>query len=747
MPIELKGKISDIIFQNDENGYTIANLISDELGEVTVVGCMPSVRELDNIQVSGEWKTHDIYGRQLSVMSFTHMAIDSLDGIIAYLASGTIEGIGLKMAHKITDKFGIKAIEILETNPNRYLEIEGIGRKKLDKMISSHMEGRQLKSIITAFSPYGISPAYCMKIYKKYADKSIDMVMNNPYGLCKDVKGIGFKKADEIAKKLNAGLDSLERIEEGIKYLLQEAAYSGHTYMLMPQLVSKTKELLSIDEEEILSCVSQMAINGGITIEEVDTEQRVYLDSYNLAETRAASNLIKLAYMNELGNQEKTIEQLELEEDIELSELQKKAVTMALENKMMVLTGGPGTGKTTTLSFIIKSFEQMKKKIILCAPTGRAAKRMSQATLRPASTIHRLLEAVYSEEADGLIFQKDEDNPIAAHVIIVDEVSMMDVMLLDSLLLAVSEDTAVIFVGDKDQLPSVGAGRVLQDMLESHTIPSIELTEVFRQAKQSMIIVNAHKINKGELPITDQKNTDFFFMAKKTPSQIAELIVELVSDRLPKYYKLSSNNIQVLSPMRKSEAGVLNLNLLLQEALNPARQGKREHKAGNRTFRTGDRVMHIKNNYEKTWENLDENISGEGIFNGDMGYIDFIEPSEKKLYIQFDDGKRAEYDFTELDQIEHAFATTVHKSQGSEFDCVVMPISAFPPMLMSRKILYTALTRAKKLAILVGDSKYLKAMISNVYEEKRNTALSDKLKIYKETGMLLEENNGATVPF
>lgn len=748
MSIQIKGKISDIIFQNEENGYTIANLVSDELGELTVVGCMPSIRPMDNLEVSGTWKNHETYGRQLSIDSFSHQAIDSLAGIIGYLSSGTIDGIGLKMAHRITDKFGIKAIEILEQNPNRYLEIEGIGKKKLEKIISSHHEGRELKTIITQLSPYGISPAYCMKIFKRYKEKAVDMVFANPYSLCKDVRGIGFRKADEIARKLNAGLDSIERLQEGIKYILQEATYSGHTYLVIEQLIKKSIELLGqVDEQTITTTIFDMAINEGITIEEVKTKQRVYLDLYNLAETRAASNLIKLAYMKDIDENTEIVKQLEFSEEIELSNLQHKAVLTALNSKMMVLTGGPGTGKTTTLRFIINAYEQMKKKIVLCAPTGRAAKRMSEATSRPASTIHRLLEAVYSEEADGLIFQKDEDNQLEADVLIIDEVSMLDILLLDSLLTAISSDTSVIFVGDKDQLPSVGAGRVLHDILESNTIPSVELTEVFRQAKESMIIVNAHRINKGELPLVGGEKSDFFFMEKKSSAKIAELVVELVSKRLPKYYKLPANNIQVLSPMRKSEAGVLNLNELLQEALNPGGHGKREHKYGNRIYRTGDRVMHIRNNYEKTWENLEEKISGEGIFNGDMGYIDFIEPSEKKLYIQFDDGKRAEYDFTELDQIEHAFATTVHKSQGSEFDCVVMPIAALPPMLMSRKILYTALTRAKKLAILVGETKYLRTMISNVYEDKRNSALADKLKIYKETGMLMEDNHGNTIPF
>lgn len=792
--ITIEGKISEIIYQNSENGFTIAIVKSQDSGEVTVTGCMPSARQMDNIKVEGLWKTHEIYGRQLDVKEFEHLAIDSLDGITGYLSSGAVEGIGLKMAEKIVQRFGMKSIEILEQHPERYLTIDGIGKKKLDKMVKSHMEGRELKAVIVAFSPYGITPAYCMKIFKKYKDESVKKVKENPYALCRDISGIGFRKADEIAKKLNAGLDTEDRVQQGIIYILKEAAYSGHTYLDIEQLTKKAGVLLGMDDEKIISNIFELSIQGTIIIEQRDDEKRVYLWMYNLAETRSASNLIGLletedfdykahkvqmekslqnttkeasplnsedskmgspdngktsgSSKNEKLNIDELIDSLQKQHHINLSHLQLDAARCALSSKVMVLTGGPGTGKTTTLDFIIKAFESLEKEIVLCAPTGRAAKRMTQATGKSASTIHRLLEAGYSQEDEMVVFAKDEDEPIKADVIIADEISMIDIMLFDSLLQAIKKGTVLILVGDKDQLPSVGAGSVLRDILDSDTIPAVRLTEVFRQASESDIVVNAHKINQGELPRLNEKGKDFFFMQRSSSLDAAELIVELVSKRLPEFYGFDRSQIQVLSPMRKSEAGVNNLNAMLQQAINPDQMGKREHKMQNRILRTGDRVMHIKNNYEKKWENLTDNSSGEGIFNGDIGIIDFIEPNDKKLWVSFDDGKRAEYDFTELDEIEHAFATTVHKSQGSEFECVVMPIVSLPPMLLSRKILYTAITRAKKLVVLTGQLRYLKSMVSNVHEEVRNTALADKLRIYRDNEMLIKEPaDGDNIPF
>lgn len=751
--ITIKGKVLEIIYRNDENGYTIALLQGESLGEVTVTGCLPSFREQDLVEVSGTWKVHEIYGKQLNVQTFTHCAVDTEDGAFAYLSSGAIDGVGPKMAKRIIDHFGNGAVEVLETNPKAYLAIPGIGKKKLESILESHNRGRSLRNIISALVPHGISPGLCMKIYHKYKEESLTTVQENPYSLCRDIRGIGFKKADEIARKLDAGLDSPERVRQGILYILQEAAFEGHTFLALPKVVEKAIALLGKGEEEVLEALYDLGATDSLVIEYTQEEKRVYLTRYSVAETRVAAKLIALATHPEnkwfLSHREaeKLVEEIQQKTAISLSRQQMQVAVEALCSKVLIVTGGPGTGKTTTLSFLLETFRQLDKKVVLCAPTGRAAKRITEATGTSAYTIHRLLEAMMAGE-DETTFFKDEDSPIEADVVIIDEISMVDILLFDNLLKAVAPGTTLILVGDKDQLPSVGAGSVFKDILDSETIPTMRLTEIFRQAEESLIVVNAHRINRGEMPRFNQQGKDFFFMERTVPKDIAALTVELVSRRLPAHYGFSGRDIQVLSPMKKSDTGVLRLNQLLQQAVNPPAIGKREQTFPGRTLRTGDRVMHIKNNYDKSWQNQETGAGGEGIFNGDMGYIDFMEPKDRKLYVLFDDGKRVEYDFTELDQVEHAFATTVHKSQGSEFPCVVMPIFAMPPMLMSRKILYTAITRAKNILVLVGQRRYLKDMVENIYEEKRNTALCHKLRIFIEEGILIEEvPDGVDIPF
>lgn len=749
----LKGRVTEIIFRNDENGYTVARFQGEQIGETTLTGCIPSVMEGDVIEIRGRWKEHEIYGRQFHVTEFTHSEIDTRDGAIAYLSSGAISGIGLKMATRIVEHFGAKAIEVLEKDPNAYLEVEGIGKKKLRDIIESHGRGRELRRVISMLVPHGISPAYCMRIYNKYKEETIEKVMRNPYGLCKDVRGIGFKKADEIAHKLQVGLDSKERVEQGIVYLLQEAALEGHTYLELSQLVRRAVGLLGCDEDAVKESIYDLAVTDAVVLENVQEKQRLYLSRYSVAETVVASHLIRLAssesqWVASRQEAEEIVARLQDRNKMRLSSEQSQVVMEALISKVLIVTGGPGTGKTTTLNFILQAMGDLGKKVALCAPTGRAAKRITEATGKTALTIHRLLEAGVSGEEEIMDFQKNEEDPITADAIIIDEISMVDILLFYHLLCAITPGTTLILVGDKDQLPSVGAGAVFKDLLESEVIKTVRLTEIFRQAQESLIVVNAHRINTGQMPRYNEEGKDFFFMERKLPTEIASLIVDLVAFRLKNYYGFSSRDIQVLSPMRKSETGVVRLNELLQEALNPLQTGKREHKVSGRVLRTGDRVMHIKNNYEKAWKNEDIGSVGEGIFNGDIGYIDFIESGEKKLYVKFDDGKRVEYDFTELDEIEHAFATTVHKSQGSEFPCIVLPVFAMPPMLMSRKILYTAITRAKKIVVIVGHKKYLKDMVSNIYEEVRNTALGEKLRLFVENEIILEEvDDGMDIPF
>lgn len=749
----LRGRVKEIIYQNEENGYTVAVILAEEVGETTLTGCMPSIRENDLLKVEGQWKMHEIYGRQYQVESFEHAKIETADGALAYLSSGAISGVGRKMAQRIVRRFGGRAIEVLEKDPEAYLEIEGIGKKKLQLIIESHNEGRELREVISLLVPYGISPLYCMKIHQKYKENAVAKVMENPYRLCRDIRGIGFKKADELARRLEQGLDSKERIEQGLLYLLQEAATEGHTYLRANQLTDRAKALLLLSEDRIREGIEDLAGGDLLNIEYHEEEERISLLRFSLAETRCAANLMRLAsseqgrFLSSAKEAEELIKELQKKQRIELSEEQMRAAAEALISKVLIITGGPGTGKTTTLGFILKTMEHIGKKVLLCAPTGRAAKRMSEATGKAACTIHRLLEAAVGND-EYMSFQKDEDNPVQADVLIVDEISMVDTLLMDSLLSALKPGTTLLLVGDKDQLPSVGAGKVFQDILSSGAIPVIRLTEIFRQAKESLIVVNAHRIQSALMPVCNREGRDFFFMERGSQIETAALIVELVSRRLKNYYGFADGDIQVLSPMRKSETGVMRLNEILQEAVNPPQTGRREHKHLGRILRMGDRVMHIKNNYEKNWKNEDTGASGEGVFNGDIGYIDYIEPSEKKLYLRFDDGKRVEYDFTELDEIEHAFATTVHKSQGSEFPCVVMPIFSMPPMLMNRRILYTAITRAKKIVVLVGRRRYLQDMTENIYEEQRNTTLCDKLRLFVESGLILKEtDHGDLFPF
>lgn len=749
----LRGRVKEIIYQNEENGYTVAVIQAEETGETTLTGCLPSVQENDFITVEGQWKVHEIYGRQFQVETFQHSRIDTADAAFAYLSSGAISGIGKKMAERIVRRFGREAVEILEKNPEAYLQVEGIGRKKLQLIVESHNEGRELREVISLLVPCGISPLYCMRIHQRYRENTLVKVRENPYGLCRDIRGIGFKKADELARRLEHGLDSNERVEQGLLYLLQEAATEGHTYLRSEQLISRAKALLLLPEERIRESLADLSVTENLNFEHFGEEERISLLRYSLAETGCAANLIRLASAEKnplvpSGKEAQAlVGRLQKEEKIELSAEQIQAATEALLAKVLILTGGPGTGKTTVLSFILRTMEEIGKKVLLCAPTGRAAKRLSEATGKTAATIHRLLEATVSGE-EFMVFQKNEEDPLCTDVLIVDEISMVDTLLMSSLLRALQPGTSLILVGDKDQLPSVGAGKVFQDILDSRTLPVIRLTEIFRQAKESMIVVNAHRIQSAQMPICNEKGRDFFFMERRTQTETASLIVELVSRRLKAYYGFADGEIQVLSPMRKSETGVLRLNELLQEALNPPQTGKREHTQSGRVLRVGDRVMHIRNNYEKVWKNDETGASGEGIFNGDIGYIDFIETAEKKLYLRFDDGKRVEYDFTELDEIEHAFATTVHKSQGSEFPCVVLPVFSMPPMLMNRKILYTAITRAKKIVVLVGQRQYLRDMVENIYEETRNTTLCDKLRLFVESGIILKESgDGDLLPF
>ncbi len=736
------GKIVDVRYVSPDNEYAVADFLSDENENIVITGALSGVDIGDKIKLTGMYVQHKIYGEQFKVSSYIPIKPDDIESIYDFLSSGVINGIGKNYAKKIIDVFGVNTLEIIEKMPEKLLEIEGIGSKKLDKIITSYHEKMNLKNIIINLSKYDLSTSLSIKIYNTYADNAINILNSNPYKLCDDIRGIGFKKADEIAKKMGVALDSCDRKMQAILFILNQSVFEGHTYIQFEKLKKSIKELIDFeDDEELLEILYELYSQRKIILDrekEEINDIKIYLYSYALAETNVAAKLIDLAsYEDEKIDYDKldeiVSERLKYSK-IDLSKEQIQSVYMAIKNNILVLTGGPGTGKTTTLSFIIEIFESIGKKVKLCAPTGKASKRMSQATGKDASTIHRLLDMGYNYDLDEAVFAKNEDEPILADVIIVDETSMVDILLMNNLLTAIKKGTHLILVGDKDQLPSVGAGNVLKDIISSELIPCMTLNKIFRQAMKSHIIVNAHRINSGQMPLINDKDNDFFIMNRDNSDDIQELIIDLITKRLPQYYNIMPKDIQIITPMKKRDIGTQNINKILQGALNPKSPLKNEYATKFKIYRENDRVIHIKNNYEKEWDDGKE--SGTGIFNGDTGTIECINNSQKILTVLFDDGKKANYDFEELDELEHSFALTVHKSQGSEYPCIILPIHQVAPMLLTRKILYTAITRAKKLLIIIATNKTIKKMVENVYEEERNSTLSEKLKIFKEFGML-----------
>lgn len=737
----LEGMISDIVFKNEDNGYTIAHLANPD-NEVVIVGCMPTLSVGESIEVEGKWVNHKTYGTQFEVNKFMPITPSSLEGIYVFLSSGMINGIGEKMAKRIIDKFGVNTLDIIQNDPDRLKEVEGIGVKKINQIVKSYEENRELRNIIIELSPFGITPNYCMRIYKKYKSKAIDIINKNPYKLAEDIRGIGFKIADDIASKIGIEKNSKDRVCQGIIYSLNQSLGNGHTYLPEHILIQESHKLLQVDIDLIKQCIMDLTYDQKIHIEKMNGQNLIYLIPYYLSENGVCKQIVKLAqaeFKNLNIDIEEEIRVVEEEANIKLATNQAKAVKEAIESGVVIVTGGPGTGKTTTINTIIKIFENNDQEVVLAAPTGRAAKRMSETSNKEAKTIHRLLEMGFATDSDQLEFMKNEEEPIKADVIIVDEVSMVDILLMYSLLRAVKEGTRLILVGDSDQLPSVGAGNVLKDLIDSNVINVVELNEIFRQARESMIVVNAHKINNGQPLHLNAKGKDFFFIKKSTNEEILQEIIGLVNERLPKFYNVDKiKDIQVLASMRKGDLGVNNLNVELQKYLNQPEKYKVEESFQKRIFRVGDKVMQIKNNYTKKWENEDSTDSGEGVYNGDIGYVYHIDKEKRTVYIIFDNSKIVSYKYDELDELDHSFCTTIHKSQGSEFPVVVIPITWAPPMLLSRNLIYTAVTRAKKLVVLVGDVKYLEYMIKNNRTNERYSNLAYKLNQFNVEGLLVK---------
>jgi exodeoxyribonuclease V alpha subunit len=741
MSVEIKGTVEEIIYKNEENGYVIA-VIDHEDMPVYIKGTIPFIAEGDQMIFRGRYVVHKTYGEQFDVESCETITPSNVEDIERYLASGLIRGIGPATAFRIVEKFGEDALDIIQYNPEKLTEVAGIGSSKAAIIAESFIDQRVVKNVMLFLQKYGVSVVYGMKIYKLYGQEAIRIISENPYCLADDIDGIGFKKADEIAQKMGVVPASPYRLTSGIQYVLHQYVNGGHTYIDKVSLIRLAGERLGVDIEAVESILSDMIIKGDVFFTTLKGVEVIFPTHLYDAEKGVFTQLLALndaPYKLIEEDLDVLVEAFGQEEAIALDALQVDAIKHSVKNGVMVITGGPGTGKTTIIKGIIKLFETYNFSLLLAAPTGRAAKRMTEATHRESKTIHRLLEYSYIEGV-GQGFNKKADNPLVADVVIIDEVSMVDTVLMNHLLNAIPLGTRLILVGDADQLPSVGAGNVLRDIIDSDMIYTVRLKEIFRQGQESMIVTNAHKINRGEAPLLNEKNQDFYFIHKRSHRDIVETIRALCKDRLPDYYNFDPiKDIQVLAPMKNSDIGTLNLNKILQESLNPKSAIKEEKVFPTRTYREGDKVMQIRNNYELTWE-LANGTGGKGVYNGDIGLITLLDNRERVLEVLFDDGKRCLYSFDQLDDLILAYAATVHKSQGSEFKVVVMPISYGPPMLLSRNVLYTAITRAKELVVLVGDERYLHEMIKNNNNQERHSGLGEFFRMYKEELDLTTEN-------
>lgn len=728
----ITGFVEHIVFRNEENGYTVLNLAVEE-DEVTCVGVFRFISEGESVELKGEYTVHPSYGPQFQVESYAIKAPQDIVSIERYLGSGAIKGVGAALAARIVRRFKEDTFRIIEEEPERLAEIKGISERKAQEIAEQTEEKRELRQAMIFLQNYGISLTLAVKIYQTYQLDMYRIIQENPYKLAEDVTGVGFKIADEIAHKVGIHMDSDFRIRSGILYVLQQASLEGHTYLPKELLTRRACELLEVDADAIEKHYMDMTIDRKLVMKQTEDQVQIYASTFYYMELNVAVMLRELNVKYDFSETavEQRIRKIEELSDLKLDEMQHIAVVEAVRSGLLVITGGPGTGKTTTINTIIQFFESEGMDISLAAPTGRAAKRMSETTGYEAKTIHRLLEISGGmDEHAG--FERNEQNPLETDVLIIDEMSMVDITLIHNLLKAVVAGTRVILVGDVNQLPSVGPGCVLKDIIDSHACNVVRLNRIFRQASESDIIVNAHKINRGEPVILDNKSRDFFFLKRYDANVIISICIQLIQHKLPKYVNAEPFDIQVLTPMRKGLLGVERLNMILQQYLNPPDAKKAEHEHGQTIFRVGDKVMQIKNNYQTEWEVRSRyNIpieKGLGVFNGDMGLVREINTFSETLTVEYEEGRMVEYPFKELDQLELAYAITIHKSQGSEYPAVIIPLLTGPRMLMNRNLLYTAVTRARKCVTLVGDEKAFYNMEANVNEQKRYSGLRDRLE-------------------
>ena len=730
-----KGYVEHIVFRNNDNGYTVFQLVSEE-EELTCVGLFSVLAEGELVQVSGYMKEHPLYGEQLQVEQYELLAPEDETAMERYLGSGAIKGIGAAMAARIVRRFKGDTFRIIEEEPERLAEVKGISEKKAVEISAQMEEKKDLRQAMMFLTQYGISVPLAVKIYQQYGNRTYQVVEENPYRLADDISGIGFKIADEIASRIGIHTDSDYRIRSGLLYVLLQATGEGHTCLPKEDLLHRASALLGVEEEQMETQLMNLCMDRKLVMKEQNGKVMVWYGQYYYMELNVAKMLHDLNLECEMEESQivKKLSKVEKQASITLDEMQRKAVVEAVKNGVLVITGGPGTGKTTTINAIIRYFETEDMEILLAAPTGRAAKRMTEATGWEAVTIHRLLElsGVPSDDRSTASFERNEENPLEADVIIIDEMSMVDIFLMNALLKAVSVGTRLILVGDINQLPSVGPGCVLKDIIRAGSCPVVQLTRIFRQASQSDIIVNAHKINRGEHVTLDNKSRDFFFLQRQDPNVILRVVLALVQEKMPRYVDARPTDIQVLTPMRKGSLGVENLNEMLQRYLNPPSPEKNEKETARGRFREGDKVMQIKNNYQIEWEAKNRYgiaiDKGTGIFNGDMGIVQQIDLLTETMEVLFDDYRTVTYSFQMLEELELAYAVTIHKSQGSEYPAVVIPLLTGPRMLMNRNLLYTAVTRARSCVTLVGSPETFAQMIDNASEQARYSGLYDRIR-------------------
>ena len=733
------GYIDHVIFRNDDNGYTVMVLKGmEEEQELTCVGTFPAITQGASIEATGNYITHPVYGKQFQISSYTEKMPEDALAMERYLGSGAIKGIGAALAARIVRRFGNDTMRIVEEEPERLAEIKGISEKKALEIAEQMTEKADMRRAMVFLQKYGISLNLGAKIYQKYGQSVYGVLQENPYRLAEDISGVGFRIADEIASRIGIHTDSDYRIRSGMLYTLLQASGEGHIYLPKEELFSRASRLLGVDVSYMEKHLMDMVVDRKLILKETEEGIVVYPTQYYYLELNSAKMLCELNILCPEDEQmmKKRISRIEKETGTELDEMQKQAVASAAQHGLFILTGGPGTGKTTTINAIIRYFEEEGAELRLAAPTGRAAKRMTEATGYEAQTIHRLLELnglpEGEQEGRAVHFDRNSENPLEADVIIIDEMSMVDISLMYSLLLAVTAGTRLILVGDENQLPSVGPGNVLRDIIRRGCFPVVELKKIFRQASESDIVVNAHKINRGEQVTINNKSRDFFFLKRYDADIIIRVVIALIQEKLPRYVDAKPYEIQVLTPMRKGLLGVERLNQILQRYLNPPDEKKKEKEIGQRLFREGDKVMQVKNNYQLEWEILGRYKipvdKGVGVFNGDTGIMTEINEFAETATVEFEDGRQAQYSFKQLEELELAYAVTIHKSQGSEYPAVILPILSGPRMLMNRNLLYTAVTRARKCVTVVGSENTFAEMIRNEKQQQRYSSLDKRIR-------------------